>query len=192
MTELSLPERVVAIDDSLRAARIPHAFGGALALAYYAEPRVTIDIDLNVFIPTERYSELAAALEPLGVATDVDAEALERDGQCRLWWDRTPVDLFFAYDEIHDAMRREARLVPFGDVKVRILSPEHLLVCKASFDRAKDWLDIEQMLVSVEHLDLEEVRSWIDRIVGRGDPRELRFEELVKELRSQPPGRGDE
>src|SRR5262249_14713784 len=48
VTALSLPERILAIDRALVA--VPHAFGGALALAYYAEPRATVDIDLNVFL----------------------------------------------------------------------------------------------------------------------------------------------
>ena len=43
-------------------AKIPHAIGGALALAYYAEPRATIDIDLNVFVPPERWEEVVGAL----------------------------------------------------------------------------------------------------------------------------------
>jgi hypothetical protein len=183
VSELSLPERIVAIDRSLTTARIPHAFGGALALAYYAEPRVTVDIDLNVFVTTEEFGKVAKGLGALGVDTQVDESALRRDGQCRLRWDQTPVDLFFAYDAFHEAMRRQARLVPFGEGKLRILSPEHLLVCKAAFDRAKDWLDIEQMLVAVESLDLEEIRHWLDRFVGKGDPREQRFEQLVVKLR---------
>ena len=54
--------------------RFPHAFGGALALAYYAEPRATIDIDLNVFVPADRFPDVAAPLVALGVAAD-DPEA---------------------------------------------------------------------------------------------------------------------
>jgi len=39
----------------------------------------------------------------LGVDTgSLDVAALERDGQCRLWWGDNAVDLFFAYDPIHD------------------------------------------------------------------------------------------
>jgi hypothetical protein len=53
----SLPEKIVAIDEAL--AEIPHAFGGALALAYYAEPRATVDIDINVFIPATEARRLA-------------------------------------------------------------------------------------------------------------------------------------
>ena len=43
-----LDEKIVAIGRALEAADIPHAFGGAQALAYYATPRATHDIDLNV------------------------------------------------------------------------------------------------------------------------------------------------
>jgi hypothetical protein len=183
MAESSLPEKVVAIDGALTEARIPHAFGGALALAYYAEPRATIDIDVNVFVPTSRIDEIEIALVPLGVDTSVDETALERDGQCRLWWGNTAVDLFFSYDEVHKAMSQNTRRVPFGDEEFEILSPEHLVVCKASFDRAKDWMDIEQVLVAVEHFDAGEVDRWLLRLVGPDDHRKLRFDELAAQLR---------
>ena len=29
----------------------PHAFGDAIALVYWSEPRGTVDIDINVFLP---------------------------------------------------------------------------------------------------------------------------------------------
>lgn len=183
MTEPSLPDKVVAIHDGLRAARIRHALGGALALAYYAEPRATIDIDLNVFVAPERHAAVHAALQPLGVTDEVDEAALARDGQCRWWWGRTPVDLFFAYDELHDAMREEARTVPFGEATIPILSPEHLAVCKAVFDRPKDWLDIEQILVCEADLDLAAVERWLTRIAGASDRRTQRFGELVAATR---------
>lgn len=174
-----LPDKVIAIHEALSAAKIPHALGGALALAYYATPRATIDIDLNVFVPTERWQKVVAALEPLGIATDaLEPAPLERDGQCRLWWGDNPVDLFFAYDPIHDEMRREARRVPFGGTTVSILSPEHLIVCKAMFDRGKDWLDIEQMLLAGDDLRMHEVERWLERMVGERDPRLAHLAEL--------------
>lgn len=176
----SLPEKVVALDLALAEARIPHAFGGALALAYYAEPRATIDIDLNVFCSPGHHAEVEAALAPIGVAAAGDAAALERDGQVRWWWGRTPIDLFFSYDEIHEAMRDEVRRVEFGETRIPILGPEHLLVCKAAFDRPKDWLDIEQMVLLVDDLDRDEVREWMARVAGPADPRALRVDELLR------------
>jgi hypothetical protein len=178
----SLPQKVVAIHEGLDAARVPHAIGGALALAYYAEPRATIDVDINVFVPTERWPAVRDALSPLGVATEIDADALARDGQARLWWDRNPVDLFFSYDPFHEEMRRGARRVPFAETTIPILSPEHLAVCKAMFDRPKDWLDIEQILVATDPLDLAEIEAWLEAMAGDADPRLKRLRELRTRL----------
>lgn len=174
----SLPEKVTAIHHALEGAGIPHAIGGALALAYYAEPRATIDVDINVFVPTDRWPEICEALAPLGIDVEVEVEDLNRDGQVRIWWDRNPVDLFFSYDPFHDAMQRGARKVPFNDETIPILSPEHLAVCKAMFDRPKDWLDIEQILVATEPLDLPEIEDWLERMVGEDNPRTKKLAEV--------------
>jgi len=177
--EPSLPEKVILIHESLMEARIPHALGGALALAYYADPRATIDIDINVFVPTERWREVVEALTEIGVSADrLDPSALERDGQCRLWWGDNAVDLFFAYDPIHEEMRGQSRRVPFGGITVSILSPEHLAVCKAMFDRRKDWIDIEQMLLAADELDLAKIEEWLVRMVGDSDHRVARLRAL--------------
>ncbi len=182
MSEPSLPEKIVAVHERLERAGIAHAFGGALALAYYAEPRATDDIDINVFVAPDACEAVGDALAPLGVEDDLDRLAVERDGQCRLWWGRTPLDVFFAYDDFHQAMRRDARVVPFGEDRLPILAPEHLLVCKIAFDRPKDWLDLEQVVVCVEDLDVDEVRAWLARIVGEADPRMRRFEQALDAL----------
>ncbi len=183
MTEPSLPDKVIAVHEALGAAKIGHAFGGALALAYYAEPRATDDIDINLFVGPSEFAAVHDSLRPLGVrADDLQPVAIERDGQCRLWWGRTPLDLFFAYDEIHEAMRQETRLQPFGGDRIPILGPEHLVTCKAVFDRPKDWLDIEQVLVCVDGLDVNEIRAWLDRLIGADDPRRERFDGIAAAL----------
>jgi hypothetical protein len=178
-SEPPLPDKVIAIDEALAEAKIPHAIGGALALAYYAEPRATIDVDVNVFVGTDRQGPVMEALDAIGIATDeLDVDALKRDGQCRLWWGDNPVDLFFAYDPFHQEMRREARRVPFGGTMIPILAPEHLAVCKAMFDRPKDWLDIEQMLIATDELDVDQIEGWLGRMVGRDDRRVAHLAEL--------------
>jgi hypothetical protein len=178
-----LPDKVIAVHEALRDAKVAHAVGGALALAYYATPRATIDVDVNVFVATERWQTVIDALTPLGIETeDLDPSALERDGQCRLWWGRNPVDLFFAYDPIHEEMRREARRVPFAGTTIPILAPEHLTVCKAMFDRPKDWLDIEQMLVATDGLDVATIEGWLEKMVGGSDPRLGRLRQLKAQL----------
>jgi hypothetical protein len=181
--EPTLPEKVVLIDRALSRAKLAHAFGGALALAYYAEPRTTVDVDVNVFVTTEHAAKVARALGRLGVdVAPLERPTTTRDGQVRCRWGRTPIDVFFSYDALHDAMRAGAARVPFGPDRIPILAPEHLVVCKAVFDRPKDWLDIQQVLVTVNGFDAEETRRWIDHLVGQQDPRVRKLERLLDRL----------
>ena len=106
------------------------------------------------------------------------AALVARDGQARVWWDATPVDLFFAYDAFHDAAARRRRTVPFADTEIPILAPEHLVVCKVVFNRAKDWVDIDAMRAR-HRLDTAEVLRWVARIAGDEDPRYERIAALL-------------
>jgi Nucleotidyl transferase AbiEii toxin, Type IV TA system len=84
-------EAVVEVHDGLDAARIHHAFGGAFALLWCTgEPRTTVDIDLNVFVPPADTQRVLSALPEEIVASDDEVAKLMRDGQCRI--DRDPVN----------------------------------------------------------------------------------------------------
>jgi hypothetical protein len=92
------------------------------------------------------------------------------------------VDLFFSASAFHDAMARAVRSVDDGDHPMSVLAPEHLIVCKARFNRGKDWLDIEQMLVTVADLRVDGVRRWMRDISGQTDARTQRLDALIREM----------
>ena len=77
---LGLAGKVVRLHESLTEAGLPHAFGGALALAFCVEePRATKDIDLNVFIGTDRIDDLVRALPRAVSVTGANRADLTRD-----------------------------------------------------------------------------------------------------------------
>ena len=108
---IGVADRMLAVHDALRAAGLPHAIGGAIALGYCTlEARGTQDVDINVFVAPSRTREVLAAL-PDGVrVTARDLEVAERDGQVRLLWDATPIDVFFSVLPFHDEVERNMRL----------------------------------------------------------------------------------
>jgi hypothetical protein len=179
----SLSEKVLRIEAGFGARRIPHAFGGAIALAYYATPRATIDIDVNVFVPVDRADEVLDLLQVLGAAPlpERGRARLARDGQARAHWDATPVDLFFSYDALHESCLERRQRLPFGDGdSIHVLAAEDLLVFKALFDRDKDWRDIEELIYAMgDELDAAYARDWLERIVGKADPRHRRLCEAL-------------
>ena len=60
---MNLVEKISACHESLTVADIPHAFGGALALAWCTgSARGTIDIDVNLFVGKDQIETALAAL----------------------------------------------------------------------------------------------------------------------------------
>ena len=166
--ELSdLAPMIVSLHEMLDSAGVPHQFGGAIALAWYRNPRATTDIDVNLTLPPEAAEPVLGLLGRLGVTvTPEDRATIERDGQARLDWDGSYLDVFFATMDLHLEMAELARVVRFGPVDIPILAPEHLIVCKAIFGRPKDWLDIEEMLRWGTEVDAARTLHWVGDILG--------------------------
>ncbi|MDQ2630710.1 MAG: hypothetical protein M3Y75_07020 [Actinomycetota bacterium] len=125
---------------SLAEAGVPHAFGGAFALACYGAARPTTDIDVNVFVRAQQ-SEL------------------------KLDWEGTPVHFFFSSDPLHEEMEKQIREVPLGDGTIPLVAPEHLIIRKKMLGRPKDLHDIEALLAATP-VDQEEIDIWVRRLTG--------------------------
>ena len=175
-----LASKIVSVHEMLDSLRVPHQFGGAIALAWYRSPRATTDVDLNITVAPADAAPILGALAHLGVTiSPTDRAAIQRDGQARFDWDGSYLDLFFATLDLHQAMAERSREVRFGPVAIPILSPEHLIVCKAVLDRPKDWVDIEEMVAWGTEIDTGEVLSWIERLLGRDSEQHARLAGLV-------------
>jgi hypothetical protein len=180
---VTLAEQIVALHEAFAAGAIPHAFGGAIALAYATEdPRGTSDVDVNLFVTTDRAGAVLASL-PEGASYSEDTtEAIARDGQVRIFWEQTPLDLFFDYAPIHEQAARHARRVPFAGIEIPVLGPVELAVFKAMFDRTRDWADIEAMLAA-QRLDVTATREALAGLVAADDPRFARLDDAVARAR---------
>ncbi len=174
-----IPQKMLAVHHGLRSAGIDHAFGGALALAWCTQQaRGTIDMDVNVFVGPERTDDALAALPRQVVATAEERELLRRDGQVRLWWDATPVDLFLNTTDFHETVAARVRWEPFSGVDLPFLACEDLAVFKAFFNRTRDWADIEAM-IDAGSLDRDRVLGVLVRLLGPDDPATMRFQSLL-------------
>ena len=172
---IALEKKIGRLHVALAAAEIPHAFGGALALAFCTErARGTIDIDLNVFVDRSRTGDVLAAL-PKGVVWSAEDQAVvERDGQTRLWWETTPLDLFVNTTEFHEQLAGRARVEWFDGAEVPFLSCSDLAVFKAFFNRTKDWADLEEM-IAAGTLDVDRLVGVLTQYLGPDDDRIARL-----------------
>lgn len=167
----TLVDKIVDLHAHLARADLPHAFGGALALAWCTErARGTIDIDVNVFVSSAELDRVLEALPQDVRWGDDEVRLLQRDGQARLWWDGTPVDLFLDTTDFHRRAAQRCRTEPFAGVEIPFLACRDLAVFKAFFDRTKDWADLEEM-ASAGTLDVDAVVGVLVEHLGPSDHR---------------------
>jgi hypothetical protein len=138
-----------------------YAVIGGVATQYWGFPRLTLDIDIKVLIPNMDYTAVRDALRtafPQRARPRVQANPLIVDVRVG----PVVVDFLLAipgYDEIivtHAARRR------LDGLSLWICSPEDLVIQKAVAGRAKDWQDIEGVLIEQRgKLDLAYVEDWL-------------------------------
>jgi hypothetical protein len=174
-----LVEKLFAIHDSLTEASIAHAFGGAIALAYCTEePRGTRDLDVNIFIDAAK-AEPTLGHMPAGVRVGkADIAKVERDGQARLDWDGTPVDVFLNNLPLHKAVAAAVVWVPLAGRQVPVLDCASLAIFKAFFDRTKDWADLEAIARATPE-DIDAAAAAISELISPDDPAVKRLEGLI-------------
>lgn len=146
------------VHDQLRHAGIDHAFGGGLALNYYATPRLTADVDVNINVPVARSSEVVALFDARGFTEVEPVDGVRAPiAGIRMVRGRDRIDLFLAFDRFHQVVIDHAVAHPFstGDriIDLPFLCADDLVVMKLSFNRPKDWVDIEAMLYAGTPID---------------------------------------
>ena len=176
---MNIVEKIVTLADVFDEARMPHAFGGALALAYCTErARGTVDIDLNVFVDQSKADEVLSMF-PDEVAVDEESRhQLFSDGQTRLWWDATPLDLFLNTTHFHVEAAERRRTHEFAGRAISFLGCSDLAVFKVFFNRSKDWVDLEEMH-KVGMLDVDLLIGVLVRYLGPDDERVARVLSLT-------------
>ncbi len=180
-------DAIVELHDGLEQAGIRHAFGGAFALLWCTgEPRTTIDIDLNVFVPPTETQRVLDALPPDVAASDGDVASLETVGQCRLLFEGIPVDVFLDTTPFHDDLQLHTVEHRLADRSLPFLGCNDLAVFKAFFSRRKDWADIEDML-RAGCLDVRYVTGVLSEYLGPADER-IRQLHAIRDETVRSPG----
>jgi hypothetical protein len=174
----SFPEFSRLVIDALEAAQVQYMVGGSVALAAWAEPRTTIDIDLVINLPIEQVYVLSQQLiqremlVPYDILLDlllqekgdlpVHAIHLSTGFKAELFLLR-PGDTFR-----ETALERRLLVTlgpPLGDVYVQ--SPEDLILYKLRYfklsGQTKHMRDIRSIIVTMgQELDDAYIQQWID------------------------------
>jgi hypothetical protein len=176
---------------------LARSYGGAIAYNFYGPPRLTQDIDVLALVPDLKVppflDELTAAgclhgeLEPrpieLGaVLQDFRSKPRLAVFQCK----GVRTELFLPWHPFHHRVLERSPEEDLGGRRVRIHSPEDLIVFKKIFDRPKDIQDIKAILLARKgRLNLERLKADAKELLTDGSWNELNA--LVQESASGSP-----
>lgn len=168
---------------ALEASPLTYALGGALANAVWGVPRVTLDIDLNVWCADDELERTFAQLVSMGVEGDVTSSVARAraDGVAYMRWRGIRLDVFVPSVAFYEEALRTRVRIELPDLGTAwVLSAEALCVFKLLFFRPKDLIDIEKILrVRGSALDRSYVRQRIAEMLGVDDERVAKWDQLV-------------
>ncbi|HLX04143.1 MAG TPA: hypothetical protein VKR28_01350 [Candidatus Binatus sp.] len=176
-----------AIADALERRKIPYAIGGAIALGFYAPPRATLDVDVNIFVTGGRgFTKALGILGDSGFIAEADPAMLWRqaqeEGQFRGRVADIRVDVFVPTVPFYKELKRRVRNAVLLGRPIKILAAEDLLVLKLMFFRRKDLADAEAVLRDQgSALDQRKVRARLVKLVGEEDDRVRAWDQLASE-----------
>lgn len=182
---MNVIDLAIATHRLLEGAGLPHAFGGALALNLYAEPRMTQDVDVSVFVPWEERSTVLPLFDGIGYRPEAPvADAAPIAGVRLVHEDqREVIDVFFALDAVYDRVRDRAVPVEIGlhGEVLPFFTAEDITAFKVSFNRPKDWVDLQSLVRSGTALDLDYIEDLLLDLRGPTmHPRVARLRALVR------------
>lgn len=184
----SVPAVVERLRGVLEASGVTYAFGGAIALAAWSEPRATADVDVILWLDPE--AEIERAIELVRSAgVDVDERAARAGARDRGMFagrvGATRVDVFVPSIPFYEEAARRRVRTQIGAHDAWVHSAEVLAVFKMLFFRPKDLLDVQRMLeVRGSSFDRAFVRNALFEILG-DDARIAKWDEICARAPAQ-------
>lgn len=165
----ALDEVASAFSRACRAADVPHAFTGGIAVVAWGEPRTTSDVDVLVDLDADRISAFVDAIEEQGLEVEGrDLEIARKQGGHATVFTAEPglhVDVrcvtgLGALEEISDAVE-----VPLQTGTIPVVRPEDLIVHKVRWGAPRDLEDARSILArSFERIDRRRLTKWAQRL----------------------------
>jgi hypothetical protein len=148
MDSATITQVVVRLIDTLEASGEVYAFGGAIALATWSEPRATADVDVILWIDASRVDRAVALVQAAGVTVDEAAARaqVESRGMFVGMAGFVRVDVFVPSIPFYEEAKGRRVATTIAGRQTWVHSAEVLTVFKLLFFRPKDLLDIERML----------------------------------------------
>jgi len=149
----------------LEVEHVPYTVIGGLAVSLVSQPRPTVDVDLVVWLDSERWSAFLDSAEQYGMeARTADALAFARKRRVLLIQHKDSgigIDISFGALPFELEMIDRSERVACGNVILPVATAEDVIIMKIIAHREQDMRDVENIMRVHPHLDFERVKYWV-------------------------------
>jgi len=151
--------------------KIEYAILGGVAVSVYGEPRLTFDIDVNLMLDTNRIDDFLKKARkygffPLPIKIK---KFIKSTGVIPMRFSKNKVvgkcDFIIAQNALEYSGIKRARFKKIYSTKMKIISPEDLIIYKITSQRPRDIEDVSGILArQKKKLDFRYINSWLKKI----------------------------
>lgn len=155
----------------MKDAKVNYAVLGGVAVSIYGEPRLTFDIDVNLILDKDKmdnflkkakkfgFSPLSPNIKRFVKSTGVIPMRFLKNkitGRC---------DFIIAQNALEYLSIKRAHFKKIHSIKVKLISPEDLIIHKITSQRPRDLEDVQGILIRQEgKLDIKYINHWLKKI----------------------------
>lgn len=156
-----------------------YAIIGGVAVALYGVPRMTLDVDVNIVLQKTDIVEFLKRARRLGFLPVVRDEGKFAAStgvipmKCGKIEPYERCDFIIAENLLEDIAINRARTRKIGSSKIRVITPEDLILQKLLSDRPRDMEDARGVMMRQKKLDKRYIRSWLRKISAMTKSRNL-------------------
>jgi hypothetical protein len=159
---------------------------GGVAASLRGKPRLTKDIDA-VVLEADAEMLLESAAEFGFTPRIPDAAEFSRKTRVLLLRYAPGIDIDISLGALpfEDEVIDRSTWIDVGGVQLRVASAEDIIIMKAVARRARDVMDIENIIAANADLDIERIRYWVREFSAVLEMPEI-YEDLEKLLKRRP------
>ena len=138
---------------------------GGVATGFLGKPRFTADVDAMFLLSTSEVSKFLEAAQTENIIPRIqDADAFARKNRILLLRhspSETDIDISLGILPFEEEVVERGSIQSFGNLAIRLPTPEDLIIMKAVANRPKDLEDIRMIVQSQAHLDTKRIKHWV-------------------------------
>ena len=138
---------------------------GGIAVGFLGKPRYTADVDAMFLLSTDDIPQFleSASAEKIIPRIEAAAEFARRNRVMLLKHidSDTPIDISLGIMPFEEETIERSKIYSFDGLKVRLPTPEDLIIMKAVAHRPKDLEDIRSIVGKQQKLDHARIELWV-------------------------------